>query len=74
MGFKNIDIGQIGERGLVGDDARETRLILPAKQTKTQRVRNRPLNDLDRHAGRPVAARQEFVDRLKVQAIPVRCD
>jgi len=74
MGFQNVDIRQVRKRGSVRDDTREAYLFFAVKQAEAQRVQNGAFDNGDGDARRPVALRQERVNRNRIEATPVGGD
>jgi hypothetical protein len=72
MGLQDINVGQVGKGGLVGDDATETDLMVTVKNTKADGIRNCSFNGGHWYARRPVTAGQEGMDGDNVKAMPVR--
>src|SRR5581483_3295756 len=73
--LEHEDIGDVGEGGVVGDDAGEADLGIAAIDAEHERVRDRPLELLARDAGGPVRTlAQEGVRDIEVDARGVRAD
>ena len=47
-------VGEVRERSVIGDDAREGDLCLAAEDAEAECVANGPVEDIARHVGRPV--------------------
>src|SRR5437868_9890950 len=61
-------IADISIGGVVGDDARETNLLLGLVHAETKRIPDRALNRLLRNSLRPIAFSQKAVNDVEVQA------
>ena len=69
------DIGDPGERGVVGHRTGEAGLGPVGRvEPEAERVRERTLDDIARHPRRPVGLAQEPVDDVEVEPLAIRGD
>lgn len=74
IGLQDEHIGEVGERGRVGDHAREADLLILQVDPEVERVLNRALHSFARDTRRPVGSRQKAVDHREVKPLPVGAD
>ena len=72
--LEDEDVGEIGIRGEVGDDARKADLALALEETEGDRAGDRAFDDVTRNAGRPVGGRQDAVYEIDVESRSVGRD
>lgn len=64
---QNVNVSEIRERCLIGNDASKAYLLTLKQKAKAQRIFNRAFDDGAWNAGRPVGPRQKTVNRLNVE-------
>src|SRR3982751_2810359 len=68
------DVGEVGVRGHVGDDAREPDLPTVLVQAEGDGAVDGASHDIARDAGRPVRGREYLVDQIDVEPRAVGAD
>ena len=68
VSLENVDVGQVGERCLVRNHAREAHLLAIEEDTKAEGIRDGTFDDMSWNSGRPVSLREKCMDRVKVES------